>query len=197
MIKYFLEKSLIYAIVGTGLRRSLTVQRVPRFAVLKYLYIQSFGYHMTEGNSAKGENVMSHSSIESLKIKAKLLQKAKKKSGTDFTLKESYALLAKNAGYGSWKEMKSDYELADLLNPPRWSALWKVWFSSKEEARLHLESNYLLPYRNQYFICDSNYLNALGLSTDDPDLLQVGHDWSSPKDKDAWARLRARIKHPK
>jgi hypothetical protein len=151
---------------------------------------------MTEGNNAKGENVMSNSSIESLKIKAKLLQKAKKKKQESFSLKEAFSLIAKVAGYSSWKRMKDAYELADILNPPRWSALWKIWFSSKEEALKHMtaETNYLIPYRDQFFICDINYLNALGILEDDQDLLKVGNDWSAPKDKAAWNRLIDRIK---
>lgn len=137
---------------------------------------------------------MSYSSIDSLKIKAKLLQKAKKKAGVEFPLKDALATIAKTAGYSSWKEMKDDYELADLLNPPKWSALWKVWFSNKEEALKHLmPGNYLLPYRNQYFICDLNYLSALGISSDDIDLLKVGKDWSAPLDKEGWKRLKEKL----
>jgi hypothetical protein len=150
---------------------------------------------MTEGNSTKGKNVMPTSSIDSLKIKAKLLQKSKKKKNADFSLKEAYLLIAKTAGYSSWKEMKDTFELADVLNPPRWSALWKIWFSSREEALSHMVSgSYLLPYRSQFFICDANYLNALGISIDDRDLLKVGNDWSNPNDKEAWKRLLTKIK---
>lgn len=139
---------------------------------------------------------MSNSSIDSLKIKAKLLQKAKKKKNSEFTLKEAYLLIAKTAGYSSWKEMKDDYELADVLNPPRWSALWKAWFSSKKEAIKHMTvGSYLLPYRNQFFICDANYLKALDVSPDDTDLLKVGNDWSDPKDKVAWDSLVKKIKN--
>lgn len=139
---------------------------------------------------------MSNSSIDSLKIKAKLLQKAKKKTDEAFTLKEAYHLIAKAAGYSSWKEMKDAYETADILNPPRWSALWKIWFASREEALQHMKdgSTYLLPYLKQFFICDVNYLNALGISQTDQDLLKVGNDWTHPRDKESWNRLFDKIK---
>lgn len=138
---------------------------------------------------------MSYSSIESLKIKAKLLQKAKKKAGIEFPLKDAYGVLAKTAGYSSWKEMKDSYEVADILNPPRWSALWKIWFSTKEEALIHFKEpgQYLIPYQKQFFICDVNYIHALGLSEIDPDLKQVGNDWSEPQDKKAWDRLLKKL----
>jgi hypothetical protein len=150
---------------------------------------------MTDGNNAKGENVMSHSSIDSLKIKAKLLQKAKKKAGIEFPLKDAYGVLAKTAGYSSWKEMKDTYELADVLNPPKWSALWKIWFGSKEEALLHFNDpgQFLIPYQKQFFICDVNYIRALGIADDDVDLKLVGTDWSAPKDKKAWERLLKKL----
>jgi len=163
--------------------------------VFSIKYIQSFGCPVTEGNDTKG-NAMIDSSIDSLKIKAKLLQKAKRKKNVEFTLKEAYGLIASSGGYSSWKDMKDAYVLADLLNPPRWSAQWKTWFSSKEEALIHMnqEMNFLLPYRKHFFICDINYLKSLGVSQNDPDLLKVGNDWSEPENKEAWQRLLETIK---
>ncbi|WPU65040.1 hypothetical protein [Peredibacter starrii] len=139
---------------------------------------------------------MSGSSIDSLKIKAKLLQKAKKKQGKEIALKDAYAIIAKTAGYPSWKEMKDEYEAADVLNPPKWSAQWKTWFANKEEALKHLTpDSYLIPYRKECFICDANYISALGILPDDPDLSRVGHDWTSPQDSLAWTRLVTKIKN--
>lgn len=133
---------------------------------------------------------MVSSTIESLKIRAKLLQKSKKKLGKEIALKDAFTIIAKASGYSTWKELKDSYELADKLNPPHWSAQWKIWFSTKEEALEHLrDEQYLLPYRTQYFICDTNYLNALGLEADNKDLLKVGRDFSVPKDQAAWKRL--------
>lgn len=144
---------------------------------------------------------MSHSSLESLKIKAKLLQKAKIKASNDFALKDAYAILAKTAGYRSWKEMKDDYEVSDVFNPPRWSAQWKNWFNTREEALEHFNSreNYLIPFRKQFFICDENYIKALGIEMDDDDLNAVGNDWTNPQDVKSWGRLvhKITLKHSK
>lgn len=138
---------------------------------------------------------MVHSSISSLKIKAKLLQKAKRKKGDEFALKDAYAVIAKTAGYSSWKEMKDDYETSDVLNPPQWSAQWKVWFASLDEAREYFQSfgGYLVPYLNQFFVCDSNYINSLGIEMGDSDLLEVGRDWTSPANAEAWKNLLGKI----
>lgn len=136
------------------------------------------------------------SSIDSLKIKAKLLQKAKKKIGISMPLKEAFAKISSVAGYKSWKEMKDSYEIADLLNPPKWSAQWKNWYHTREEALQHFNpsKDFLLPYRNQFFICDEHYIQALGIEMDDKDLKAVGHDWSRPNDQKAWSRLLNKIR---
>ena len=136
------------------------------------------------------------SSVDSLKIKAKLLQKAKKKIGITIPLKDAFATISKTAGFKSWKAMKDSYEVADLLNPPQWSAQWKNWYSSREEALKYFNQNkdFLLSYREQFFICDEHYILALGISLDDQDLVAVGHDWTRPQDQKAWDRLLQKIK---
>lgn len=142
---------------------------------------------------------MSRSSIESLKIKAKLLQKAKMKAGKEFALKDAYALLAKAASFSSWKEMKDSYELSDIFNPPHWSGQWKIWFATRNEALECLKNHagFLLPYRDQFFICDKDYLNALGVSADDEDVRKIGRDWTRPLDEEAFLRLIEKIKRKK
>lgn len=138
---------------------------------------------------------MSFSSIESLKIKAKLLQKSKKKKGIEIPLKDAFQIIAKAAGFESWRELNANFEETDLFNPPRWSAQWKVWYASLDEARSHLEEDkFLLPYHKQFFICDIHYIEALGIQEGDDDLKLIGHDWTKPQDKVAWDRVVARIR---
>ena len=123
---------------------------------------------------------MSQSSVDSLKIKAKLLQKAKKSKGETIALKDAFEIIAKSADYESWKKMKDSYEFADLVNPPRWSAQWKKWFSTKEEAlRFQKEGEYILPYRRQFFVCDEDYLKGLKINPNAPKFSSLGSDWTS------------------
>ncbi|EQC44553.1 hypothetical protein M899_2453 [Bacteriovorax sp. BSW11_IV] len=137
---------------------------------------------------------MNNSSLASIKIKAKLLQK--KKNSPNYALKDAYASIAKAAGYSNWKEMKDMIVISDLLNPPRWSAIWKAWFSSKTDAIKHLkEDHFLLPYRKHFFICTTDYINALGINSNDPDLIKIGNDWTSPKDQEAFERILKRIEN--
>ena len=135
------------------------------------------------------------SRLESLRIKAKLLQKAKQRTGQAFALKDAFALLATSAGFRSWQDMKATIETHEALRPAHASALYSVWYSSYAEAKAHVDMHggFLLPYQRQFFVCDADYISNLGLSLDDPDLAKVGHDWVMPADTSAWKRLLGKI----
>ena len=51
---------------------------------------------------------------------------------------------------------------------------------------------YLLPYRHQFLVCESEAIRLLGLDPGDPDWERIGRDWVRPADRDAWRRLRDR-----
>ena len=142
---------------------------------------------------------MSSSSIESLKIKAKLLQKAKQRAGQAIALKDAYNIIARNAGYPSWREYKFQIENSVDLAPNGKSAFWKTWYSNYDQARTHFETsteNYLLPYgKNQFFVCDIHHVEALGVDRIDVDLARVGRDWTEPKDEKAMVALLSKIKN--
>jgi hypothetical protein len=132
--------------------------------------------------------------LESLKIKAKLLQKAKKKAGAPITLKKALDTLAKLNGFLSWRDLHenlSENPFEHLLSPAQWS----TWYSSYEQAKKHLKESdgYLLPYQKQFFIADENLLREFGLRPDDPDLLKVGRNWAEPQDAKAWQNLRRKL----
>lgn len=135
------------------------------------------------------------SALDSLKIKAKLLQKAKKKAGKPIRLKDAFETLARHAGFESWRDLKEVFEATELFCPPGTSAHWKTWYSSYEEALEHLKTGpgYLLPYRKHFFVCEADYLEHLGVARDDADLEKVGRNWVEPGDAAAWTRLLRKI----
>jgi len=138
---------------------------------------------------------MTTSCIESLRIKAKLLQKAKRRAGKTCALKDAFALIARHSGFRSWQEMKATVELHGALRPPHAAALWNIWFGTYAEGKAHVRAQpgFLLPYQKQCFVCDADYIASLGLRLDDPDLIAVGNDWVVPADQGAWNRLLGKL----
>lgn len=135
------------------------------------------------------------SRIESLKVKAKLLVKAKKKAGQPIPLKEALDKVAKLSGYPSWRELRRSSPENDFY----WKGSGSVpnhWCKSHGEAQRVLEQNggFLIPYLKQFFVCQGDFVEGLGISLKDPDLSAVGPDWASPRDKQALDRLNAKIK---
>lgn len=139
---------------------------------------------------------MTRSRIESLKTRAKLLQKSKAKNGEQIQLKEALNKIANLSGFENWRELKHTLEVNDLLINPRGRGPQTLpWFKSYEEAlAFRDESNgILVPYQKDFFVADEDYLKALNLDAQDPDLLKVGRNWAEPKDKAAWERLLQRM----
>ena len=52
---------------------------------------------------------------------------------------------------------------------------------------------YLLPYKNDFFVCQRAYIQTLGLDPDDPDWEQIGFDWVKPANQDAINRLKEKL----
>ena len=120
------------------------------------------------------------------------------------------AALAKALGFGSWPHAKSVLSGEALLRPNEQAhaapdlgtlmhrelggAYWNIWSASYAEARdIRAEhGGYLLPYRKQFLIVETHYLEALGLDAGDPDWERIGRDWAAPADLTAWARLTSR-----
>ncbi|NKB89342.1 MAG: hypothetical protein GKS06_14075 [Acidobacteria bacterium] len=115
-------------------------------------------------------------------------------------LKHALTVIATEAGFPSWPQLKSFCEL-DVLpatTPPmhvgRMESLLNTWFADHSEARASREASggYLLPYRKQYFVCGPEGVQLLGLDPQDPDWARIGFDFAQPEDSDAWARLAKR-----
>lgn len=135
------------------------------------------------------------SRLESLKVRAKLLQKRKKQQGQKVALKEMLLLVAQSLGFSSWRDLKKQIELSDILVSPHASAFWHVWYRNYEQAEEHLEKTggFLLPYQKDFFICDKFYIESIGISAEDEDLLRVGNNWAKPNDHASWEKLVKKI----
>lgn len=137
---------------------------------------------------------MAISRLQTLKNKAKLLQKAKAKAGKPILLKTAFNIIAKTSGFKSWRELKENIETNEILWSSLNSTLWHNWLANYDEAlEILTEDRFLLPHEKHFFICDINYIEALGLTKDDADLKAVGNNWVKPKDWAAWTRLLQKI----
>ncbi len=81
-----------------------------------------------------------------------------------------------------------------LWYPPTLDVFLNRWFKTYEEARSVLdgEGGYLLPYKQQFFVCEAPAVKAMGLDPEDPDWERIGRDCARPTDEQAYQRLRAK-----
>ncbi len=107
-------------------------------------------------------------------------------------LKHALAIVALEEGYGSWAALKvSTEDAGPEMYDPRMDTFLNRWFASYEDARASLkeEGGFLLPYKNQFYVCEGRAIKMLGLNPDDPDWKLIGRDWVKPRDREAWMRL--------
>lgn len=107
---------------------------------------------------------------------------------TDIKYKHALALVALENGFSSWADLKIQMLLitGGYLN---------LWFANYKEAKAVLEASggFLLPYKNQFYIANADYIKQIGLDPKDPDWQCMGFDWVHPKNKKAWQRLYKKI----
>lgn len=125
-------------------------------------------------------------------------------------LKHALHVIAYEHGNVSWADLKKEQERQvryraykqkkgsayTLLYPERCTRFTNEWHVDYEIASTELGRNggYLLPYKNQFFICQSVYIEELGLDPDDSDWERIGWNWVQPTDQAAWERLNNQLR---
>lgn len=98
--------------------------------------------------------------------------------------KHALTVIARGTGFKSWNDLKCQLPFirGGFLNH---------WFAHYAEAKLYQRSQggFLLPFKNQFFICDADYIRNLGFNPEDQDWKSIGYDWVNPESKAAWQRL--------
>ncbi len=101
-----------------------------------------------------------------------------------FKYKNALAVIALENGFQSWVDLKIQvpFIVGGFLNQ---------WFAHYADAKLYLQKcrGFLLPYKNQFFVCEANYIKQLGFDPNDPDWKLTGYDWANPMDLLAANRL--------
>ena len=115
--------------------------------------------------------------------------------------KHALAVIAREQGHASWRELKHARDTAPRHFDPEAfftrnaSAELKHWFASYAQARdaLLAHGGWLFPFRRQFFICERTFLRALGVDATDPDWQRIGFNWVEPADSAARARLESKL----
>jgi hypothetical protein len=102
----------------------------------------------------------------------------------DVKRKHALRVIALEKGFQSWEQLK--YQVPFIRG-----GFLNKWFASYSQAKtsLQAEGGFLLPFKNQFFICDANYIAQLHLDPKDPDWQLIDWDWANPNDKEAGRRL--------
>jgi hypothetical protein len=122
-------------------------------------------------------------------------------------LKHALAVIALEHNFGSWAAFKHHLERKEQLvqrrqsyytrlYPARCAGYMLEWHADYDVASLELGGNggYLFPYKNQFFICQAEYIERLGLDPDDPDWERIAYNWVHPADQAAWQRLDDKLR---
>ena len=124
-------------------------------------------------------------------------------------LKHCLYLIAIENGYHNWtdflEKMRAAQTIEDATEDREVSwyrygmneASLNHWYADYASAKKHLDglqNNFLLPYKNHFFICNAVHIKELGLNPADKDWSLIGRDCARPNDLDAFERLKAKLK---
>lgn len=103
--------------------------------------------------------------------------------------KHALAVIAHEQGFTSWNALKAAANAAahNLFSAFHFSAFINHWFNNYAEAKAYQQSHggFLLPYKNQFFICEQGYIQHIGIDPDDPHWELIAWDWAKPSDQAA------------
>jgi hypothetical protein len=127
-------------------------------------------------------------------------------SNSAIKLKHALTVLAVENGFDTWADFKRNVEYNDKVTafrnrnytslcPKRCWGIMSNWEVRYEDALDTLEQRggYLLPYKQQFFVCEEAYIETLGLDPHDIDWELIGWNWVKPANIEAWERLNEKL----
>jgi hypothetical protein len=113
-------------------------------------------------------------------------------------LKHALAVVADEAGFDGWTELKqaqSGLDFSEFFAGPSLRDSLNPWFNNYEEARAFhaAHGGVLLPYRHHFFVSSLAMLERLGFEADHPDWADIGFDFVRPRSEAAYGRIRASL----
>ena len=106
-------------------------------------------------------------------------------------LKHALDVIALENGFMSWVNLK--FYFTDTKNTEflMGGGFLHKWFSTYKEAKSNFTAinEFLLPYKKNFFIANTSYIDYIGLDITNPDWQLIGNNWVEPLNKLAWKRL--------
>jgi hypothetical protein len=140
--------------------------------------------------------------LRALPVFARLSPEEVVARGESMRHKHALAVIAHEQGFPSWEALKAarDEETPPRLNIEAFfargsSAFLNRWFSTYDQALAahRTGGGFLFPFRKQFFVCDEEFIRALGADPSDPDWEGMGRNWVAPLDTAARDRLERKL----
>lgn len=115
-------------------------------------------------------------------------------------LKHCMNLAAADAGFQNWEharvvlggQAQAGDDMGDFWHGAEVTSFFNHWYASYAEAQAQLQANeaaYLLPYRHQYLVVTSDYLEAMGVSAAPEFWGSIGNDMVQGYASASWLSL--------
>ncbi len=116
----------------------------------------------------------------------------------DPQLKHALTVIAREAGFAGWAEMKHSaggLDFSEFFTRPGIGDTLNAWFPTWAEAKAHQAAagGVILPYRHQVFVTSTAVLERLGFEAGHPDWRDIGYDFVRPASAVAHARIVAAL----
>jgi hypothetical protein len=150
--------------------------------------------------------------LDELKIRARLALNAARRENDgagDIQLRHCLNQAARDVGFAHWEHARAvlgglanrDDDMGTFWHAPRTGILLNLWLAKYEQAQAALAADpaaFLLPYRRQFMVVQSHFIEALGVDATHPAWAETSRDLVAAYGSDAWLRLAAqRLKAPR
>ena len=116
---------------------------------------------------------------------------------SNFKLKHCLEIIALENQYQSWRDFKKNFDksIEDDFVEHYIGGFLNHWFPNYQEAKefQRLRGGFLLPFKSQYFICEADFIEVIGLDSGDQLWREIDFDWVKPMSKKSWKILRKRL----
>lgn len=110
--------------------------------------------------------------------------------------KTALNIVAFEQGWENWGALVKRF---DTRWYPTTSPFTLNWFSDYQQAKQCQQDlkGFLLPYQNQFFVCNHHYIEWLGLNAQDDNWQRIGFDAAKPHHEPALSELTKQLKNAK